>query len=281
MTFDTYARPAERGAERTNQLDVTVVLPCYNEQNHVVAELERITAAMDASPFSYELLVIDDKSTDNTLAVLRQAQERFPRMRLMPFRRNGGSGTARRIGTTEAHGRIVVWTDADMTYPNERIPEFVQYLVDRPDVDQVVGARTSEQGTYKFLRVPAKWTIRKVAEGLAGTRIRPQLGLRAFRRDVSAVPAPAAAPACTHDHDAFLSNQHPVTTCRSVRQAAGTSVPLHYAYRTSCRCCGWSCTSTRSRLMRCCPVRRAGRHRGRDPVRVPITTTRCCSSSPV
>ena len=48
----------------------------------------------------------------------------------MPFRRNGGSGTARRIGTQQARGEIVVWTDADMTYPNERIPELVRILRD-------------------------------------------------------------------------------------------------------------------------------------------------------
>src|ERR671927_1811401 len=117
---------------------------------------------MAASDYSYELLVIDDKSSDNTLAVLREAMPRFPHMRLMPFRRNGGSGTARRIGTREAYGRIVVWTDDDMTYPNERIPEFVQYLHDNPGVDQVVGARTVERGTFKVLRVPAKWAIRKI-----------------------------------------------------------------------------------------------------------------------
>ena len=63
-------------------------------------------------------------------------------------------GTARRIGSSEAYGRIVVWTDSDMTYPNERIPEFVQYLIDHPETDQVVGARTTEQGTHKLLRVP-------------------------------------------------------------------------------------------------------------------------------
>lgn len=238
MTFDTYTRAADRGAEQTNQLDVTVVLPCYNEEHHVVAELERITAAMDASPFSYELLVIDDKSTDNTLAVLRAAQPRFPRMRLMPFQRNGGSGTARRIGTTEAHGRIVVWTDADMTYPNERIPEFVQYLVDRPHIDQVVGARTTEQGTYKFLRVPAKWTIRKVAEGLSGTKI-PDLnsGLRAFRRDVS-LPylrlLPPGFSCVTTITMSFLSNQHPVDYLPiAYAKRAGTS-KFHFvrdAYR--------------------------------------------------
>jgi polyisoprenyl-phosphate glycosyltransferase len=195
-------------------LDVTVVLPCYNEQEHVMAEIERITVAMDTSGFSYELLVIDDKSTDNTLAVLQQALPRFPNMRLMPFRRNGGSGTARRIGTGEAYGKIVVWTDADMTYPNERIPEFVQYLLDNPDVDQVVGARTTEQGTHKFLRVPAKWVIRKVAERLAATKI-PDLnsGLRAFRRDVS-LPylrlLPPGFSCVTTITMSFLSNQHAV-----------------------------------------------------------------------
>jgi glycosyltransferase involved in cell wall biosynthesis len=197
-----------------NTLDVTIVLPCYNEQDHVLAEIDRITKAMDMTSFSYELLVIDDKSTDNTLAVLREAAPRYPQMRLMPFRRNGGSGTARRIGTGEAYGRIVVWTDADMTYPNERIPEFVQYLLDNPDVDQVVGARTTEQGTYKFLRVPAKWAIRKIAERLASTKI-PDLnsGLRAFRRDV-ALPylrlLPPGFSCVTTITMSFLSNQHPV-----------------------------------------------------------------------
>jgi polyisoprenyl-phosphate glycosyltransferase len=195
-------------------LDVTIVLPCYNEQAHVVTEVERITRAMDASGFSYELMVVDDKSTDGTLAVLREAEPRFPHMRLIPFGRNGGSGTARRIGSQEAHGRIVVWTDADMTYPNERIPDFVQYLVDNPHVDQIVGARTSEKGSHKLLRVPAKWMIRKVAEVLAGTKI-PDLnsGLRAFRKEVS-LPylrlLPSGFSCVTTLTLAFLSNQHQV-----------------------------------------------------------------------
>ncbi len=62
---ETFAAPELAHGE--NAVDVTVVLPCYNEREHVVAELERITAAMDASEFSWELLVIDDKSTDDTL----------------------------------------------------------------------------------------------------------------------------------------------------------------------------------------------------------------------
>jgi len=141
----TQGQPGPKGP---NILDVSIVLPCYNEQDHVLLEIERISKTMDASGYTYELLAIDDKSTDSTLQVLREALPKYPHLRLMPFRRNGGSGTARRIGTREAYGRIVVWTDADMTYPNERIPEFVQYLLDNPDVDQEVVARSSEQGSH-------------------------------------------------------------------------------------------------------------------------------------
>jgi glycosyltransferase involved in cell wall biosynthesis len=193
---------------------VTVVLPCYNEEEHVLLEIERITAALDASEYSYELLVIDDASTDRTLAVITDSLEQFPHLRLMPFRRNGGSGTARRIGTREARGEIVVWTDADMTYPNERIPEFVRYLDETPGCDQVVGARTTEQGSHKLLRVPAKWVIRKIAERLSSTEI-PDLnsGLRAFRRDM-ALPylrlLPPGFSCVTTITLAFLSNQHTV-----------------------------------------------------------------------
>jgi glycosyltransferase involved in cell wall biosynthesis len=207
---------------------VTIVLPCFNEQDHVILEIERITAAMDASAYPYELLVIDDASTDNTLEVLREAAPRFPHVRLMPFRRNGGSGTARRIGTYEARGEIVVWTDADMTYPNERIPEFVAMLQGDPTIDQVVGARTSEEGSHKLLRVPAKWLIRKIAETLSNSKI-PDLnsGLRAFRRSV-ALPylrlLPPGFSCVTTITLAFLSNQHDIRyEPISYAKRAGTS----------------------------------------------------------
>jgi polyisoprenyl-phosphate glycosyltransferase len=193
---------------------VTVILPCYNEEGHVLAEVERITRAMDDSGYSYELLAIDDGSTDQTLAKLQSAAPGFPHLEVVPMRRNGGSGVVRRIGTQRAQGDIVVWTDADMTYPNERIPELVQVLEKDPMVDQVVGARTSEQGTYKILRVPAKWFIRKFAERLTGAKI-PDLnsGLRAFRREV-ALPylrlLPAGFSCVTTITLAFLSNNHEV-----------------------------------------------------------------------
>jgi glycosyltransferase involved in cell wall biosynthesis len=213
------ARPDDPGG-----VVATVVLPCYNEEGHVVQEIERISAALDADGMSYELLVIDDKSTDGTLAAIRAVERRFPRMRVLALPRNGGSGTARRIGTQEARGGIVVWTDADMTYPNERIPELVRMLLEDDSYDQVVGARTSEQGTHKWARIPAKWTIRRFAEYLTGTKI-PDLnsGLRAFRREVS-LPylrlLPPGFSCVTTITISFLANQHAIRY-----------VPIDYAQR--------------------------------------------------
>ncbi|MDN3355502.1 glycosyltransferase family 2 protein [Actinomadura sp. DC4] len=203
---------------------MTIVLPCYNEQDHVIDEVERICKSMDASGHTYELLAVDDCSTDDTLARLEEAAPNFPNMQVVPFHRNGGSGTVRRIGSQQANGDIVVWTDADMTYPNERIPELVDILDTDRSVDQVVGARTTEEGTHKLLRVPAKWFIRKTAERLAGQKI-PDLnsGLRAFRKDV-AEPylklLPPGFSCVTTITLAFLSNQHDIRY-----------VPIDYAKR--------------------------------------------------
>ena len=118
-----------------------------------------------------------------------------------------------------------MWTDADMTYPNERIPEFVQMLEKDPTVDQIVGARTTEEGTHKILRIPAKWFIRKLAEVLTNCQI-PDLnsGLRAFRRQVS-LPylrlLPPGFSCVTTITIAFLANQHDVRY-----------VPIEYAKRS-------------------------------------------------
>ncbi|MCW2942149.1 MAG: glycosyl transferase family 2 [Actinomycetia bacterium] len=198
----------------TEPVHVTIVLPCYNEQDHVIDEVERICKAMDASGHTYELMAVDDKSTDGTLARLYEAAPNYPNMKVVPFQHNSGSGTVRRIGSQQARGDIVVWTDADMTYPNERIPELVDILDKDPAVDQVVGARTTEEGTHKALRVPAKWVIRKIAEKLSDSSI-PDLnsGLRAFRREVS-LPylrlLPPGFSCVTTITLAFLCNQHPV-----------------------------------------------------------------------
>jgi len=159
-------------------LDVSVVLPVHNERGHLAEELTRIRASLDSSSYRYEVIVVDDGSTDGSGELARE----LGGVRLITLKDNSGSGAARRAGTRAARGQVVVWTDVDMTYPNDRIPDLVEALGDH---DQVVGARNSEEGTHKVLRVPAKYAIRALASYLVEFRI-PDLnsGFRAFRRDV-------------------------------------------------------------------------------------------------
>lgn len=160
-------------------IDVSIVLPVFNEIGHLVQELDRIESTMQASEYSFEIIVVDDGSTDGSVEYVKARDG----VRLIVFDHNRGPGAARKIGTEAARGDIVVWTDVDMSYPNEEIPRLVREL-DR--YDQVVGARTTEQGTHKLARIPAKWMIRRLAEYLARESI-PDLnsGFRSFRRDVA------------------------------------------------------------------------------------------------
>ena len=202
----------------TDRVDVSVVLPVFNERGHLAEEVDRIVAGLDASDLAWEIVIVDDASTDGSGTLL--SDEVVPRLtagghdvHLIRNAVNRGSGGSRRIGTRAAQGELVVWTDVDMTYPNDQIPELVAEL-HRTGVDQVVGARTSEQGTTKALRVPAKWFIRRLAQYLADTPI-PDLnsGFRVFRRDV-AKPylhlLPRGFSCVTTMTMTFLANDHAV-----------------------------------------------------------------------
>jgi polyisoprenyl-phosphate glycosyltransferase len=170
---------ARVGVTRGEQeLDVSVVLAVYNESGHVLQEIERIRDGLDASPYSYEIIVVDDGSKDGSCELVLENED----IRVIRFAQNRGTGAARKAGTLAASGRTVVWTDVDMTYPNGEIPRLVAEL---EGFDQVVGARTSEQGTKRAARFAAKWVLRRLASYLVKTPI-PDLnsGFRAFRRDV-------------------------------------------------------------------------------------------------
>jgi len=166
----------DSNAER---IEVSIVLPVYNEVGHVRNEVERIIKTMGASRYSFEIVVVDDGSTDGSGDELR----RIDGITLIQFLHNRGSGAARKIGTRRARGDVVVWTDVDMTYPNDEIPLLVDQM---PGWDQIVGARDREAGSNRRLRVGAKWLIRKLAQYLTASEI-PDLnsGYRAFRREVA------------------------------------------------------------------------------------------------
>ena len=156
---------------------VSVVIPAFNEEAAIGHDLETVFAAMDEAALDYEVLVVDDGSSDSTAEVVR----RYPRARLIRHPRNMGVGAARKTGIRLAEGEIIITTDGDGTYPNHEMPRLLACLRDN---DLVIGARTREAGTLPWLRRPAKAFIRWLASYLTGVSI-PDLnsGLRCFRKD--------------------------------------------------------------------------------------------------
>ncbi len=169
-------------AEVASTCRLTVLLPTYNEELAIEPVLDEIVAALSGQSIRYEILVVDDASTDATAELAeRYAADCWQcRVRVIRCPENRGAGAARKVGIRAAQGELVVMLDADGTYPAECIPELLKHF---PAYDQVNGARTSEQGTLPWLRVPAKWFIRKLACYLTGQSI-PDLntGLKAFKR---------------------------------------------------------------------------------------------------
>ncbi len=237
----TVARAAHAATGPVRGRDPVVsdlVLPCYNERDHVLAELRADHRARWTPPgCTYEVLAIDDASTDGTLAVLREAAATMPHLQVLavPPQRRFRHRAPDRHPAGPRRDRGVDRRRHDL--PERADPaSWSSMLLDDPSYDQVVGARTTEEGTHKWLRVPAKWFIRKIAERLTNQRI-PDLnsGLRAFRREVALPYLRAAAGRVLLRHDDHpgvpVATSTTSATCRSTTPSGPGSSKFHFVTR--------------------------------------------------
>lgn len=160
----------------------SLVVPAYNEENGIAASLEKVLDILGKGGSDYEVIIVDDGSTDGTADALKPFEKKA---RILRHADNRGYGAALKTGIRNARfGRIVI-TDSDGTYPNERIPELVSLMVAN-DSHMVVGARTGRNVAVPLIRKPAKWVIGMLANFVVGEKI-PDInsGLRVFDRDTA------------------------------------------------------------------------------------------------
>jgi glycosyltransferase involved in cell wall biosynthesis len=157
---------------------VSVVMPAYNEAGMVGRQIEKVREVMDRTNCPYELIVVDDGSTDDTANVVRRHD-----VVLIPKKYNRGYGAALKTGIVAAKYEWILIIDADGTYPSESIPSLLQPL---PEYDMVVAARTGKSVHIPLIRRPMKWVLGRLANYLAGQPI-PDLnsGLRVFRKSLA------------------------------------------------------------------------------------------------
>ncbi len=125
--------------------DLTILVPAYNESRRIGPSLERILAYLRAEraervqPYSWELLIVDDGSRDDTPDLVGKFIANTPQARLIAYQPNRGKGFAVRTGVLAAQGRWIVFLDADLSTPPEEIGNALQHL--RAGYDMVIGSR--------------------------------------------------------------------------------------------------------------------------------------------
>jgi glycosyltransferase involved in cell wall biosynthesis len=156
---------------------LSIVVPAYNEERGIGPTLEHLVPI--ARSLEAEVIVVDDGSLDRTAEVAAQ----HPSVRVIRHDVNRGYGVSLKTGIRNANSPVICITDADGTYPNDRIPELMSHL---PTYDMVVGARTGANVAIPLIRRPAKMVLNLLANLLTGQRI-PDLnsGLRVFKKDVA------------------------------------------------------------------------------------------------
>jgi glycosyltransferase involved in cell wall biosynthesis len=174
--------PARQGRIRLVEADtgtfdraLSVVIPAYNEGEHIAEGIRDLRAVLDETDWSYEVLVVDDGSTDSTADEAASGGADVLRRRA-----NRGYGAALKLGISQAAHDWILITDADGTYPVAEIPRL---LAEAEGRDMVVGARIGANVAIPLIRRPAKWFLTRLASYLAGRRL-PDInsGLRLMRR---------------------------------------------------------------------------------------------------
>src|SRR3954464_6005066 len=110
------------------QPDLSVVFPVFNEEENIPILLDEIAKSLEGRGWTYEIVAVDDGSTDRSLAVLRESRERYPMLRVLAFEKNTGQTAAPDAAWHAARGRLVVSLDADLQNDPADIPAMVQKL---------------------------------------------------------------------------------------------------------------------------------------------------------
>src|SRR3954464_9964055 len=125
---------------------LSLVIPCYNEEENVPTLLQRVEASLQQTGRPFEVVLVDDGSTDSTPRLLAEAMKTKPWLRVLRMARNGGQSAAFEAGFEAARGEVIATIDADLQNDPEEIPRLLPMLDERK-VDMITGWRKDRQDT--------------------------------------------------------------------------------------------------------------------------------------
>jgi len=144
-----------RSGNLGDAFDITLFVSCYNERDFIVATLETVRRAMAGLGLTYDIVIIDDGSRDDSAAVLAQLAESRAWLKPLYLIRNYGQSAALQAGFDAARGQIICTLDGDLQNDPADIPGLLQLLDERPDVDVISGWRKDRQDRTLSRKIPS------------------------------------------------------------------------------------------------------------------------------
>lgn len=169
-------------------MKVSLVIPFYNEASIIKEAVQTFSDYMTSTFEDFELIFVNDGSTDGSPETVREASEKDNRIRLCGYETNMGKGHAVRTGVLAATGDLILFTDCDNAYGTEVLGKMVG-IFSEMDADIVVGSRNLSKDGYEgytFLRKIMSKTYIKVIAIAAGFKLSDsQCGIKGFRREIA------------------------------------------------------------------------------------------------
>jgi len=168
-------------------LDLSIVIPAYNEERRLPKTLDCVVAYLQARAHRWEIIVVDDGSSDATAAVATASQQRYAGIRLVSNGGNRGKGYSVRHGMLEARGEMALFTDADLSTPIQEADTLLAALRDQ-DYDVAIGSRAVRGSRIEIhqsaIREQAGIFFNRLVRWIMGLEFSDtQCGFKAFRRE--------------------------------------------------------------------------------------------------
>lgn len=192
MAFDRAGIQLIRTVRRTKMSDcgepyVSIIIPAYNEAHRLEASITALDGFLGSAPWSHELILVVEKSTDGTLELARRLAAGVRGMNVTGHDVQRGKGHAVRAGMLRAQGELAFFMDADLSTPLQEMGRFIARFAEAPAVDVLAGNRQHERSEIlmrqHFLRRKMGQTFNTILRTIAGIRLADtQCGFKAFRR---------------------------------------------------------------------------------------------------
>ena len=164
-------------------MDISIVVPLYNEEESLPHLIEWIERVMRENNFSYEVLLIDDGSKDNSWAVIESLMERNSNVKGVKFRRNYGKSAALNVGFERVEGDVIITMDADLQDSPDEIPELYK-MIKTEGYDLVSGWKKKRYDSKLMKNLPSK-LYNATTRWFSGIKLHDfNCGLKAYRKAV-------------------------------------------------------------------------------------------------